>query len=725
MIVLKGDATEKEWATLFEEIKTQRSVKEIVFTGNLFESLPTLTDNLFSIESLSFLDNENLNYNLVLPQLSELPNLQNLTLGIFTIFDLPNNLYALKNIQNVVLINTDESISKNESAQSEAKEPIAYDYYINKGDKKFASLKYIALAGEIDSAEYKELSKRFETTINFSRSNAGFISKYANVIPPIKGIDVERTNYKINPGIENIVTYPSGTKILIPANAFIDKNGQPVTTSVTLSYREFRDPVDFLVSGIPMKYDTAGEVTNFESAGMFEMTASTLNEPVALAADKNIDMNFASTSKDSTYNFYAFNDSTGNWEYLNKPKAVTSQTTIKLKAPTQAYRAYQNFAMNNQRIYDSTVFAKRFDDTSYVYTSIKTKGNKRISYRSEGKKREKSVYSLVRINSIKKTKEGTVLFKVNYLNTAHPEMREFNDVYFALNENMSPSEFKQKFGRRKYYNDVRVYTSGGDLEIKLKDNKSVKSLSASLVTVDQKGEPKEVRNVSTRMKRYSRTLGIREKRFNKALLKGRNSDNDIYVTDPKQLSLYAFAKAKKLMNADEKKMSYTEWLDYCKQTQENEKKWHEQTNAKKLADLNTEEANASNLTQSLSLSGLGIYNCDQIQRMKQPVEIFANYKTTGNKSINPKSAYVIDKTSNSVFQYDGYRGYSASKIAFSKSDVAQNTLLAVNDDGSLAVYKTEEFKKTVFKNKSHFDFVVTKIDAEFTTVEELRKLIGF
>ncbi|OFY85353.1 MAG: hypothetical protein A3F72_03555 [Bacteroidetes bacterium RIFCSPLOWO2_12_FULL_35_15] len=726
-IELKSNASSEEWEALFRKIKTQTTLKTIVFNENRFSSLPYGYEGLYSIENLTFKNNEDFDYTALLDQLITLPNLSDLTLEVVTIFELPDKLGQLKNLTTLRIINTDEAISKNDTSLfSVEKEPITFDYYLHKGNNKFAAVKYTAMAGEIDSDEYKELSKRFNTTTNFADAGVSFTPKYVNVNPPIKGIDVERTHYTINPQIENIITYPSGTKILIPTNAFTDKEGNPITSSITISYREFRDPVDFLVSGIPMKYDTAGEITNFESAGMFELTASYKNDPIQVAKDKNINMNFASTSKDSTYNFYTFNDSSGNWEYLYKPQSVTSKTIIKLSPPTPAFQFYKNYVYYNKNYYDSTRFDKRFDDNKYVYTNFKkNKGGNNFEYRISRKNRKKSMYSLIKINNVRKTKDGTVLFKVSYINTSHPEMNAFNNVYFALNENMSAAEFRQKYARKKFYNDIRVSTSGGDVDLELKDNQSIKNISANLVSINGKGKVQDVKNLNSKMKQYSRRLKTREKVFNRSLAKGKLTHNIIEITDTNQLRMLAFKETKKLMNAAELKMSHAEWKEYCKQAEKNRIEWMKQTNSVKLAQTEKAEANASNLVQNLSLSGTGIYNCDQIQRLKQPVEVFARYKTPENEKLRPKSAYILDKTTNSVFQYDGHYGFSASKIAFSKSNNAQNTLLAVNEDGSLAIYKTEQFKKNNFKNKNSFDFVVTKINSNFTSVSDLKALIGF
>ncbi len=726
-VELKGNACPEDWEILFKKIKTQTNLKTVVFNENSFSVLPYGYEGLYSIENMTFKNNEDLDYLALLDQLITLPNLNDLTLDVVTIFELPDKIDQLKNLTTLRIINTDESISKNDTSFFlEKKEPVTYDYYLNKGNEKFAAVKYTAMAGEIDSDEYKELSKRFNTTHNLTGTSVSFAPKYVNVNPPIKGIDVERTNYTINPQIENIVTYPSGTKILIPVNAFVDKEGNSINSSVTISYREFRDPVDFLVSGIPMKYDTAGEVTNFESAGMFELTASCKDQPLNVAKGKTIDMNFATTSKDSSYNFYAFNDATGNWEYLNKPQPVTSKTIIKLSSPTKAFQFYRNYLSYNNHYYDSTRFNKRFDDNNYVYTNFKkNKGGNNIEYRVAKKNRKKSMYSLVKINSVRKTKDGTVLFKVSYINTSHPEMNAFSNLYFALNENMSSAQFKQKYARKKCYNDVRVTTSGSDIALELKDNQSIKNIAANLVFVNGQGKVQDVKNVNSKMKYYNRRLKTREREFNKSLMKGKLNHNNIEITDADQLSMLAFKETKKLMNEDELKMSRAEWVEYCIQSEKNRIEWQNQTNAQALAQTANAEATAPNLIQNLALSGTGIYNCDQIQRMKEPVEVFAKYKSKDEEKLKPKAAYILDKTSNSVFQYDGYMKFSANKIAFSKSDKAQNTLLAINEDGSLAVYKTEEFKKNKFRNKSSFDFVVTKINSNFTSVSDLKALIGF
>lgn len=729
-LILKGDTDGDTWQAILQSIRLQPQIEEVAFADDSITELPYGYDNLVSVPHLSFYNNETIDYNELLNQLQTLPNLQHLTLDIITVFDLPNSLAALKNIQQVDLINTDENISKNDTSLfAAAKEPVTFDYFIDKGKKNYAVLKYTTMAGEIDSDEYRELSKRFKTTFDLGMENtAAFTPKYKYVNPPIAGIDVERTQYKLNPTIDNVIMYPTGTKIFIPANAFSDKDGKPVTTPVTLSYREFRDPVDFLVSGIPMKYDTAGEVGNFESAGMFELTASLKNEPLKLNSGKKIDMNFASTSKDSTYNFYAFNDSTGNWQYLNKPQTVTAASRIVLPATTMAYRQYQQLKGSNMLLYDSTTLEQRFSSKQHVYTSRRdTSINQRFIYRKEGRERWKPMSALVRVSNVKRTKDGNVLFRIGYLPDAHPEMNAFSDVYVASGENLSAAAFREKYQRKKRYSDVRIYPKGSDVDVVLKDARSNNHIAATLVTIDKKGKVQDAKDAGSRIKRYQRSLRNRDRSFDKRLAKGKMENNSVLLSDPELKSKRAYEQVKKVMTDAEQQMSYEGWKAYCNQVAANEEAIRKLNNSEQQKIIDAQDATAGNLTQSLQLDGFGIYNCDQIQRMEEPVKIFARYQSSKeqSKGLDIRSTYIIDRHSNSVYQYDGYMGYSADKIAFSRSAKAENTLLAIDGKGGISIYTAADFAGKEFKNKSHFDFVVTKINSNFTTVSDLKKIIGF
>jgi hypothetical protein len=724
-IELSGAADSVAWQSLFSTIATHPTVKSLTFYNNQLSELPAGYELCAALEQISIEENDDLDYSRLLLQLQQMRDLKELQLELYTINDLPASFEKdLTNISFLTLINKDEFISENDMEISIVPEPVMFDYSTERAIGGNLKIRYIALAGKIDNDEAKTLSERFDGKRNYSTTNQAFAlsPKYNFVKPPIEGLDVEKQLYTINPQIENILLYPSGTKILIPANSFVDKNGSIVTGTVTVSYREFRDAADFLVSGIPMKYDSAGSVGNFESAGMFEITANDRNDMLDLAPGKEVKLNFASTSVDSTYNFYSFNDETGNWEFKNRPSTVTSATEIKFKMLSNAYSYYRALMNGGIPYRDSTSFAKRFEDMSYRYTTHKSHGE-RHHYYSKGKNLSKPLSTLVKITRVKRTKNNDILFKLRFLNSAHPELNEFNNCYFALDEEIPVTEFKKKFMFKKGYNDVRVLADGSTLELKLKDENKISSLKAHLVIINNENKVEDAKDQRARQKRYQRRLARREKEFAKMLRAKRQNERPLYLTDPVKKSQIAFERCKPMMSQEEQRMTIKEWLSYYDQVIANEQQLLKEQNLMANLELDKAEASASNLVQSLSINGMGIYNCDQIQRLQQPVEIFASYRTNDNKKLKAKATYIIDKTTNAVMQYDGYMGYGPSKIAFSNSKSAQNILIAVRDN-RICLFSTEDFKKERFSNKEEFEFIVTPVDKEFTTVADLKKIIG-
>ncbi|MCW3082747.1 MAG: hypothetical protein JWP12_113 [Bacteroidetes bacterium] len=149
---------------------------------------------------------------------------------------------------------------------------------------------------------------------------------------PLKGVDVAYTSYKINAGEASVNVYSTGSKINIPAGAFVDSKGKPVTGMVDVKYREFHDPSDFFVSGIPMTYDSAGVQYHFESAGMLEILASQDGVPVFVNPDKKIIVEMASEQQEDKYNIYRFDSLAGNWKFMYKDRAKgTGESTPAIK----------------------------------------------------------------------------------------------------------------------------------------------------------------------------------------------------------------------------------------------------------------------------------------------------------------------------------------------------------------------------------------------------------
>ena len=140
--------------------------------------------------------------------------------------------------------------------------------------------------------------------------------------PPMAALNVQFASYTINANTGATLFYKSGSKIKIPANAFVNKNGNIINGEVKLQYREFHDPVDFFLSGIPMTYDSAGTTFHFESAGMMEINAIYNGEPVYVNQDNQIQIEMASVQPGNNYNLYYLDTVFKKW--INKGKDSTT-----------------------------------------------------------------------------------------------------------------------------------------------------------------------------------------------------------------------------------------------------------------------------------------------------------------------------------------------------------------------------------------------------------------
>jgi hypothetical protein len=152
--------------------------------------------------------------------------------------------------------------------------------------------------------------------------NTEISNQQKGALSPVLG-DIPKSYYTVNAEKGEDFSF-NNTVISIPTHAFIDKNGNIVTGEVEISYREFHNPIDFFLSGIPMTYDSAGVEYHFESAGMFEIYGYQNGEPVKLV--KPIEVRLASLHQGDYFNIYQLDTLSGEWTYLSKDTSVVKRS---------------------------------------------------------------------------------------------------------------------------------------------------------------------------------------------------------------------------------------------------------------------------------------------------------------------------------------------------------------------------------------------------------------
>ncbi len=78
---------------------------------------------------------------------------------------------------------------------------------------------------------------------------------------------------------------PQGTTVVIPPNAFVDQNNNPVTGSVTIQFKDIYKKSDMLLSNKPTQMQFGAPL---KSAGEFFVKATVNNAPVFLGTGKKI-----------------------------------------------------------------------------------------------------------------------------------------------------------------------------------------------------------------------------------------------------------------------------------------------------------------------------------------------------------------------------------------------------------------------------------------------------
>lgn len=160
---------------------------------------------------------------------------------------------------------------------------------------------------------------------------AGYFSVNANKVeatvapfvnPPIDALSIPSNSFVVNTEMDSTIVHTTGSIISIPSGAFVDEDGKDVKGKVEIHYREFHDPIDIMLSGIPMNYDSAGITYQLESAGMFEITATQDGKPLTLKPNKSLTVNMISHTNNATdYNIYNLDTVKQTWEYISENTA--------------------------------------------------------------------------------------------------------------------------------------------------------------------------------------------------------------------------------------------------------------------------------------------------------------------------------------------------------------------------------------------------------------------
>jgi hypothetical protein len=138
-------------------------------------------------------------------------------------------------------------------------------------------------------------------------------NNYLLTNPPLPELDIPYQKFEIDPSQPNVLFSKMGAKINIPSDAFLDKDGNVIKGKVEVSFREFYNPLDFYLAGIPMNYNDNGVDKVLESGGMVELTAKSNKNELFVNPSSKIKVDIKSWTKSKDFNLYDLDKTTGKW----------------------------------------------------------------------------------------------------------------------------------------------------------------------------------------------------------------------------------------------------------------------------------------------------------------------------------------------------------------------------------------------------------------------------
>ena len=584
----------------------------------------------------------------------------------------------------------------------------------------------------------------------------------------VGGLRLANKHFEINTEMQQTVVSDSGTKINIPKNAFVDKNGHPIIGKVDLRYVEYRRPVDFILGGLPMDYYHNGEKYDFNSAGMFKITAHHKGVQVYLDPSKTIDMDFPLTADLPDLNFYQLDTISNKWTEISKltkdnpvkentittrinSQNTTTKDTIDTASSSTMYSyqvikvcdsVYSHIQLGIAIAKDTTQYHRYYNFVNEI-TMRKYKKEMQMNHikiMKFGKKAtfyqtlEESYHATYTFSPVVHSREGKG-FKIAIDNSAAnvkiskiiwiPESGSAFDSDDFYNRHWNIDKIIAKAD--KSYNIVLNDSLG---KIELKNVKAFLSADESPKNRDYFLKYSVAKLNALALKKETADKGLRSNRGIVANVEKTNDKLKKYKLSPKGKELLMknfisefWKMERRCMSDNELAMTEEEWVAYFdshkKEFQERFetlKRSPEYEQCEKVEkeirikqnELTAAYNSSATVVKQLHISSLGVYNCDQIRRLENPVEVIASYNDEKESPINPVFIYVVDSRLNGILRYDGHYGYSPYRFAFSPT--AKTVLLAFDTKGDAYIYTANQFKSlTATSNSIKHQFSLSKI----------------
>lgn len=126
---------------------------------------------------------------------------------------------------------------------------------------------------------------------------------------------------------DTVLNYNSGSVIKVPADAFVDKNGNPIAGKIDIQYRELNNHVEQFAAGVPQQPTVAQNVSTIQIQGYQN------GEPIYVNQGKKLDIELRTPLPTevapSDLKIYAYEQKTDSWKFqqVDNVEIITNATT--------------------------------------------------------------------------------------------------------------------------------------------------------------------------------------------------------------------------------------------------------------------------------------------------------------------------------------------------------------------------------------------------------------
>ena len=483
--------------------------------------------------------------------------------------------------------------------------------------------------------------------------------------PPIKKLDIQSDSYYCENEVGGEFTHSSGSTIVVPKDAFVDNNGNSLNGEIELRYREFHDPIDFILSGIPMTYDSAGTEYTFESAGMIEIYGYQNGQPVELAHGKPIRIEMHPKDGSSRFNLYELDTSSGDWEYKGKTELVSEDMDESIGAPSVTS---QN---SNEDVISAIMKTKEAIEVTKTELAIAKK--EVIEHKKTQPPKPKS--------SINKDRQ----FDLDVDPKEFPELKNYSSLTFEVDAD-----------DRNFSADV--YEIEWE-DISLSEKEKGKSYYLTLF----KGSAKRTFSVfpifegtdyKKAMEEFNQNFSTYEKELGQRI----SQEKKIKEKYERQMKLYESELAlEKKRQADFEK-NQAAYFAQVKQDQKN------------ILGINI-------VARAFEVTQFGTWNCDSPVSKPSGAKVNASFADNVGVNLGLHNVNLIEKNKNAVFTYD-----ESQFNNFKFNPEEENTIVAFTANNNIAIIKPIYFKDMPKEKKHQFEMEI--IDVKSMTVTNVKEKLN-